>query len=78
MLVAKQVRNDNVMAIEGVQIVDGVMLCIVSEWMEHGNMHTYLEKNKAADHAELVSSQPHSPYPTSDPWGVAARRDKGS
>ena len=78
MLVAKQVRNDNIMAIEGVQIVDGVMLCIVSEWMEHGNMCAYLEKNKAADRAELVSSRPYSSYLTSDPWHVAAWRDKGS
>ena len=44
------------MTIEGVQMVDGVTLCIVSEWMEHGNMCAYLEENKAADRAELVSS----------------------
>ena len=66
------------MTIEGVQMVDGVTLCIVSEWMEHGNMCGYLEKNKAADRAELVSSRPHPPYPASDPRGVAAWRDKGS
>jgi len=66
------------MAIEGVQMVDGAMLCIVSKWMELGNMCAYLQKNQAANHAELVSSRPHSPYPASDPWGVAAWRDKGS
>ena len=56
MLVSKLVRNENVMTIEGVQMVDGVTLCIVSKWMEHGNMCAYLEENKAADRAELVSS----------------------
>ena len=66
------------MTIEGVQMVDGVMLCIVSEWMEHGNMRAYLEKTEAADRTELVSPRPHSPYPASDPWRIAAWRDKGS
>ena len=55
-MVSKLVRNENVMTIEGVQMVGGVTLCIVSEWMEHGNMCAYLEKYKAADRAELVSS----------------------
>jgi len=46
------------MTIEGVQMVDGITLCIVSEWMELGNMCVYLEKKKDADRAELVSSEP--------------------
>lgn len=34
-------------------------LCIVSPWMEHGNMHTYLMDNQDTDRVELVSFKPH-------------------
>lgn len=56
-LVAKQVKNDNVLAIKGVQMIDGLKPCIVSEWMEHGDMHAYLRfgGKDVADHVELVS-----------------------
>jgi hypothetical protein len=54
-LVAKQVKHDNVLAIEGIQMDGGLKLCIVSEWMDHGNLHTYLKDNKIADRMELVS-----------------------
>jgi len=54
-LVAKQVTHDNVHAIEGVQMIYGFKLCIVSEWMKHGNMHTYLRNNEVTDRAEVVS-----------------------
>ena len=57
MLVAKQVKNDNVMAIVGVQMND--QLCIVSEWMENGHLLTYLENNEDADRIELVSLRLH-------------------
>jgi len=65
-LVAKLVKHDNVLAIEGAQVIDGSKFFIVSEWMEHGNMHTYLKNNEAADRAELVSPTPHPRYPISD------------
>jgi len=58
-LVAKQVHNVNVLAIEGVQI-GAHTLCIVSEWMDNGNLLTYLEKNDGANRAELVGSLPRS------------------
>ena len=57
-LVAKHVENENVLAIVGVQMTDDLKLCIVSEWMEHGNMLTYLRSNKVADRMELVSLRP--------------------
>lgn len=33
-------------------------LCIVSEWMEHENMHTYIVNNETAERFELVSLRP--------------------
>jgi hypothetical protein len=63
-LVAKQVKNDNVMAIMGVQMTD--QLCIVSEWMENGHMLTYLAGNEDADRIELVSLRLHPWCPLSD------------
>ena len=53
-------------------------LCIVSEWMENGNMHTFLEKNQVADRAQLVSLRPHPPRQIPDSLGIAAQGDKGS
>ncbi|KAF9646884.1 kinase-like protein [Thelephora ganbajun] len=53
-LVAKLVNNENVLAIEGVQVTDEPKFCIVSEWMEHGDMHTYLKGNESADRVELL------------------------
>jgi len=52
-LVAKQVKNDSA------QAIDGFKLCIVSEWMECGNTHTYLRNNEVTDRTELVSPRPH-------------------
>ena len=54
-LVAKLVNDNNVLAIDGVQIADGVRLCTISKWMEHGNMRTYIERNQDVDRVELVS-----------------------
>ena len=54
-LVAKLVDNDNVLAIDGVQMVDESKLCIVSKWMEHGDIHTYIQRNQDVDRVELVS-----------------------
>ena len=53
-------------------------LSIVSEWMENGNMHDFLENNQVADRAQLVSLRPHSPHQISDSFGIAAQGDKGS
>ncbi|KAF9646889.1 kinase-like protein [Thelephora ganbajun] len=53
-LIAKLVDNENVLAIEGVQMTDEPKFCIVSEWMEHGDMHTYLKGNESADRVELL------------------------
>jgi len=58
-LVAKQVEHENVQAIEGVQMTGDFKLCIVSEWMERGNMHSYLKNNGVTDRVELVSPRPH-------------------
>jgi hypothetical protein len=77
-LVSKQVQNDNVLAIAGVQMTQECKLCIVSEWMEHGNMHTYLKNKEDADRAELVSPRPIHNTPYLNPLGIAAWRDKGS
>jgi len=78
-LVAKQVENDNVLAIEGVKMTDeSKLLCIVSKWMELGNMHTFLKGNEVADRVELVSPGPYPRYFLSDSFGIAVWRDKGS
>ena len=66
LLVAKQVKDDNVLAIEGVQIVDSHTLCIVSEWMDNGNLLAYLEGNVDVNRAELVGPPLRSRYPFSD------------
>ena len=65
-LVAKLVKHDNILAIEGVQVIKSFRFCIISEWMERGNMHTYLKNNQVTDRAELVSPTPHPQYPVSD------------
>ena len=71
-LVAKQVNNDNVLAIEGVYMVDeSKLLCIVSEWMEFGNLRNFLNGNEVADRVELVSPGPHPQYPISDSLGYS-------
>jgi hypothetical protein len=36
-------------------MTEGLKLCVVSEWMDHGNLHTYLKDNEVADRTELVS-----------------------
>ena len=78
-LVAKQVQNDYVLAIAGVQIIDKEFhLCIVSEWMENGNMHTFLEDNLVPDCAQLVSLRPHPLHQIPDSLGIAAQGDKGT
>lgn len=59
-LVAKQVQNENVLAIEGVQIVDAHTLCIVSEWMDNGNLLAYLKANDDASRIDLVSPPPRT------------------
>jgi len=66
LLVAKQAKDENVLAIEGVQIIEAHTLCIVSEWMDNGNLLTYLEGNADANRAELVSPPPRSWYTPSD------------
>jgi len=66
LLVAKQAKDDNVLTIEGVQMVDAHTLCIVSEWMDNGNLLAYLEGNADASRAELVSPLPYSRYAFSD------------
>ena len=68
-LVAKQVQNDNVLAIEGVQIVGVHTLCIVSEWMDNGNLLTYLGKNDDVNRTELVSPLLRSRYLLPDSCG---------
>ena len=76
-LVAKLIENDNVLSIEGVQIVNRIKLCIISEWMEHGNMHAYIEKNqKDVDRVELVSLRLRLLCPVSNPLRIAAWGDK--
>ncbi|KAF9646891.1 kinase-like protein [Thelephora ganbajun] len=35
-------------------MTDEPKLCIVSEWMEHGDMHTYLKGNEFADRVKLL------------------------
>jgi len=62
LLVAKQAKDDNVLSIEGVQIVGVHTLCIVSEWMDNGNLLAYLEENSDANRAELVGPPPRSQY----------------
>ena len=47
--------DPNVLAIEGVQMDGDSKLCIVSVWMENGNMYTYLRDSTVADCLELVS-----------------------
>lgn len=60
MLVAKQVEHDNVLPIEGIQMNDDPKkLCILSEWMDYGNLHDYLKSNGVADRIELVSCESH-------------------
>ena len=54
-LIAKLVNDDNVLAIDGVQMIDESRLCIISKWMEHGNMYAYIEKNQNVNRVELVS-----------------------
>jgi len=66
-LVAKRVEHENVLVIEGVQMVDAHTLCIVSKWMDNGNLLAYLGENEDADRVELVSSPPHSRYLLSHP-----------
>ena len=75
-LVAKLVNDGNVLAIDGVQMVDGSKLCIISRWMEHGNMHTYIEGNQDVNRIELVSLGPRSLCPVSDPLRIVTRGDK--
>jgi len=78
-LVAKRVKHDNVLAIVGVQMSDEpeFKLCIVSEWMERGNMHTYLRNNEVADRVELVSPRPHPRFPLLTRSGAVAWCDEG-
>jgi len=66
LLAAKQAKDDNVLAIEGVQIIEVHTLSIVSEWMDNGNLLTYLEGNADANRAELVSPPPRSRHPFSN------------
>ena len=40
--------------------------CIVSPWMELGNMHNYLRNNQVADRVELVSLESHPQFPVFD------------
>ena len=39
---------------------DSKKLSILSEWMDRGNLHTYLEGDDVADRVELVSYKSHS------------------
>jgi hypothetical protein len=63
MLIAKQVKHDNVLVIEGIQMTESLKLRIVSEWMDHRNLHTCLKDNEVADRVKLVSCISHSPGP---------------
>lgn len=38
---------------------DPKKLCILSEWMDYGNLHDYLKSNGVADRIELVSCESH-------------------
>ena len=53
---AKQVTDPNVLAISGVQMTGDSGLCIVSPWVENGNLITYLRDNDI-DRDELVGLQ---------------------
>ena len=78
LLVTKQAKDDNVLAIEGVQIIGVHTLCIVSKWMDNGNLLAYLEGNEDANHADLVRPPPRSQYLFADSLGVVVWRGEGT
>lgn len=59
-LIAKRADHPNVLAIVGVQFAEPLNF-IVSPWMEHEDMGTYLQKNdnEDLDRVGLVSLNPH-------------------
>ena len=57
----KHLRHPNVLPLLGVTVSER-RFAMVSEWMEHGNINEFVEKDPGANRAELVR---HSPIPIS-------------
>jgi serine/threonine protein kinase len=49
----KHLRHPNVLPLLGVTISER-QFAMVSEWMEHGNINEFVEKDKNVNRAELV------------------------
>jgi serine/threonine protein kinase len=56
----KHLRHPNILPLLGVT-VSGHRFAMVSEWMEHGNINKFVERDPDANRAELVC---HSSIPT--------------
>ena len=61
----KHLRHPNILPLLGVTVSER-RFAMVSEWMEHGNINEFVEKNRHVNHAELVRcssilvpTQPH-------------------
>ena len=54
-VICRRMRHSNVLSVEGVA-PDLFELCMVSKWMAHGNMSTYLRDKENVDRMKLVSS----------------------
>ncbi|KAH7338712.1 kinase-like domain-containing protein [Rhizoctonia solani] len=50
-----KMKHENIHELMGVIMFKGQSLGMVSEWMEHGNLHEYLRKNSNADRYRLVT-----------------------
>ena len=49
----KHLRHPNVLPLLGVTVSER-RFAMVSEWMEHGNIHQFVEKDKDTNRTELV------------------------
>ena len=66
----KHLRHPNVLPLLGVTVSER-RFAMVSEWMEHGNINDFVEKNNHVNRIELVSrSSTFDPHPYQCPTGV--------
>ena len=49
----KHLRHPNILPLLGVT-VSGYRLAMVSEWMEHGNINEFIERDRHVNRTELV------------------------